>query len=345
MQGSVNDAATKAAAAEKIANEAKIKADTANNTSDSVQKQLDTIVINGDSSVEAAQARVDTDGKVHQVLKSRLDADYLKTIKVGNNQNRNLTADKPFLEIASVGGAAALHLTNGEGFTGPYILGIGKDAPGKGLELPNKANGNMITGTQRASVTDPKTYWMQVTQASTTSPLVRLEQNVSNAAPALQLLAFGTPTADQHLFYVGDKSGEAGKIFSEDGRIRWRRNIEIQDKDGSTVSKLKFFSQDGIPENQRHNFFIDKQGAEWYNYSGSAGVWFPFSIKASGGILNISAGGATNTVGTLTVTPIISIKNNMIGFFGATPVTKRTGVAVTPEAIHAALVSLGLISA
>jgi hypothetical protein len=33
-----------------------------------------------------------------------------------------------------------------------------------------------------------------------------------------------------------------------------------------------------------------------------------------------------------------------VGFYGAAPVAKPTGVAVTPEAIHAALVSLGLIA-
>lgn len=37
--------------------------------------------------------------------------------------------------------------------------------------------------------------------------------------------------------------------------------------------------------------------------------------------------------------------NTPVGFFGATPVYKPTGVAVTAEGIHAALVSLGLISA
>ena len=34
-----------------------------------------------------------------------------------------------------------------------------------------------------------------------------------------------------------------------------------------------------------------------------------------------------------------------IGFFGATPVVQRTGVAVSAAGIHAALVSLGLITA
>ncbi|PDZ92562.1 hypothetical protein [Bacillus thuringiensis] len=52
-----------------VANEAVIKAQ-------SVQKQLDTIVVNGDSSIEAAQARVDNSGNAHTSLKSRLDYEF-----------------------------------------------------------------------------------------------------------------------------------------------------------------------------------------------------------------------------------------------------------------------------
>ena len=37
--------------------------------------------------------------------------------------------------------------------------------------------------------------------------------------------------------------------------------------------------------------------------------------------------------------------NRKVGFYGATPVVKQTGVAVTAAAIHAALVNLGLIGA
>lgn len=33
-----------------------------------------------------------------------------------------------------------------------------------------------------------------------------------------------------------------------------------------------------------------------------------------------------------------------VGFYGATPIAKQTGVAVTAAAIHAALVNLGLFS-
>lgn len=79
MQGSVNDAVNKAKTAEQIANDAKTTANSANNTSNSVQKQLDTIVINGDSSVEAAQARVDKYGNASVTLKERLDLEQTKT--------------------------------------------------------------------------------------------------------------------------------------------------------------------------------------------------------------------------------------------------------------------------
>lgn len=46
------------------------------NKSTSTQDQLDQIVIEGDSSVEAAQARVDANGNIHTTLKERIDNDY-----------------------------------------------------------------------------------------------------------------------------------------------------------------------------------------------------------------------------------------------------------------------------
>lgn len=85
MQGSVNDAVNKAKTAEQVANEAKIKSDTANDTSNSVQNQLDTIVINGDSSVEAAQARVDEKGGLHSTLKERIDSDSFRINALSQN--------------------------------------------------------------------------------------------------------------------------------------------------------------------------------------------------------------------------------------------------------------------
>src|SRR5690606_2479555 len=72
----LNTAITDAETAKNISTQADDKATQALTQSESTQTQLDTIVINGDSSVEAAQARVDTDGQAHATLKARLDAEH-----------------------------------------------------------------------------------------------------------------------------------------------------------------------------------------------------------------------------------------------------------------------------
>lgn len=57
-----------------IANLADIKADAAVEQVDNIQAQVNQLVVEGDSSVEAAQARVDAKGKSYPTLKARLDA-------------------------------------------------------------------------------------------------------------------------------------------------------------------------------------------------------------------------------------------------------------------------------
>ncbi|GAB6483366.1 hypothetical protein bcgnr5371_57490 [Bacillus cereus] len=58
---------------------AKERATRADKLSSSVQAQLETIVVSGDSGPEAAQARVDSEGVVHDTLKKRADSDFEKT--------------------------------------------------------------------------------------------------------------------------------------------------------------------------------------------------------------------------------------------------------------------------
>lgn len=72
----LNDAITDSNAALSTANTAKQTADLAKAESESTQTQLDTIVIEGDSSVEAAQARVNNSGTAFPTLKQRLDAEH-----------------------------------------------------------------------------------------------------------------------------------------------------------------------------------------------------------------------------------------------------------------------------
>ncbi len=69
----INNAITDAEQAKNISQGADGKATQALANSESTQTQLDTIVIEGDSSIEAAQARVDEKGVGHSTLKERID--------------------------------------------------------------------------------------------------------------------------------------------------------------------------------------------------------------------------------------------------------------------------------
>ncbi|WP_002145580.1 BppU family phage baseplate upper protein [Bacillus cereus] len=80
-----SQAAAEASAAKDFANQA-------NKLSNSIQKQLNEIVIKGDSSVEAAQAREDETGVVHKTLKDRIDSDVNKI----QYDKRNLVKNADF---------------------------------------------------------------------------------------------------------------------------------------------------------------------------------------------------------------------------------------------------------
>ncbi|GAB6426047.1 TPA: hypothetical protein ACOQ31_005482 [Bacillus cereus] len=75
----------------------------ANQLSESVQEQLNQVVISGDSGPEAAQARVDADGFSHETLKDRIDTDFTRNtneLKKLNGDVSNLNTH--LLDVAKV---------------------------------------------------------------------------------------------------------------------------------------------------------------------------------------------------------------------------------------------------
>lgn len=86
----INAAITDAEQAKITSEDADVKATQALAKSESTQTQLDTIVINGDSSVEAAQARVDEKGVGHTTLKDRIDDGFTKVTSQLNETIRDL---------------------------------------------------------------------------------------------------------------------------------------------------------------------------------------------------------------------------------------------------------------
>src|SRR5690625_2025304 len=91
----INEAIDGANAADVTSKEADTKATQALANSESTQTQLDTIVIDGDSSVEAAQARVDEKGVPHPTLKARIDDGM-------NSVNQQLAETETFFKKESM---------------------------------------------------------------------------------------------------------------------------------------------------------------------------------------------------------------------------------------------------
>ncbi|QEL88545.1 BppU family phage baseplate upper protein [Bacillus mycoides] len=83
-------------AAYREAHDAKTFAEQANELSISIQKQLNEIVINGDSSVEAAQARVEKNGTVHETLKAHTDAIHGEIDIIQSKVNDNAISPDDF---------------------------------------------------------------------------------------------------------------------------------------------------------------------------------------------------------------------------------------------------------
>ena len=95
----LNEAIKDSNMAKEDSSEALDKADTALANSESTQTQLDTIVIEGDSSVEAAQARVDEKGQSHTTLKKRIDDGFTKVTSQLAHEAQQREEDFGYLEV------------------------------------------------------------------------------------------------------------------------------------------------------------------------------------------------------------------------------------------------------
>jgi hypothetical protein len=230
------------------------------------------------------------------------------------------------------------HLLAGANFGAPAaILAIGNDnGDGTSILLPNKAGGKAIVIDQRSTVTSATAYGLHATQSSSAAPLVRLEQNVDGAAAALQLLAFGTPTAGQHLLYVGDPTGQAGRIMAGTGIINWNRDIKISNKSsGEAASYLELSTSSAANSANTKKSFKHSDADYAFGATGSAGVYYPYKVAHSSSAYafqtasNLTAADPLNPLPSEVGTWVtqFSIGHNTLAFFGATKV-KKTGWSV-----------------
>jgi hypothetical protein len=268
------------------------------------------------------------------------------------------------------------HLLAGTSFGGASaaILAIGLDngAGGAGILIANKKGNRGMVVAQQATINSATAYGILVTNSSTLAPAVRIEQNVSGAADALQLVAFGAPTATQNLLYVSDTTGEAWSIRAATGELGGQRTLKISNKAAGAVANYLQLSTSGSANssNTRKSYHGAVEDV-FYGATGGAGQYYPYKILHTGSTLRIQT--AANIISADPLAPlpsefgtasdhiVVSHANGLtlaaaagkLGFYGATAVVKATLAAAATDAattqtlvndIRAKLIALGLFA-
>lgn len=124
----------------------------------------------------------------------------------------------PYVTLSNNGSKASLHLISGEGFSGPYILGIGSDYGNVGLYVSNKRNGIGTFITNEATVTGGASYALRVVNYAPAAPGASFQIASATAEAALELTSNAAASLqDRKLLRV---NGSPGGVFTEYGSIR-----------------------------------------------------------------------------------------------------------------------------
>ncbi|MEK5115433.1 glycosyl hydrolase family 28-related protein [Bacillus sp. FSL R5-0677] len=147
---------------------AKEQAISANNTSESVQKQLDTLVLAGDSSVEAAQARTNANGVTKTTLKQRADDDYKELTSLLSDISLNIKKSGAVGDNATDCTQMIQGMINSlEGKGGEILIPEGKFIVSQ-LKIPSYVS---LVGTGRKSILKQK--------SGSDIPLITLKKDTS----------------------------------------------------------------------------------------------------------------------------------------------------------------------
>ncbi|AZS07298.1 hypothetical protein PP505_gp28 [Gordonia phage Dorito] len=231
------------------------------------------------------------------------------------------------------------HLETEPGFSGGEtgLLGIGNSHGTGGVTavmVSNKYQGRGITVHQKNTVVgNAAAYGFFGIQQSTAAPLMRLEANGAGVAEALQLVALGGPTAGQKLMSVTAGSATS-YIDASTGVLTWQRDVRIE-RGGSRTARLVLTAGSDVTEDNKSRLFAGDEAITFMRRSGTANTKYMgrvtprfgggLSFQTSGN-LTTSTPDADNALDAITWTTQIDIGHNMLGFFGATAVTKPTAL-------------------
>lgn len=202
----------------------------------------------------------------------------------------------PLVEIGNTGSQSTFHLTTGEGFSGPYVLGIGVDHDdATGFVVSVKADNNVGFG-------------LNLEETAGADSIGLLGANFSLGTLIALRKAGG---ASGPLVNLRNDYGGTGPIFAA-GTTEGRNTIEIGE-DGELI-----IAQDAAnPHTTRLAPSGGGNNLGMYQYSGAPGLWFPSAIQTSSNFTHLMAGGAA-AIGGESLGSIFKWGNtNQWGFFGS----------------------------
>lgn len=237
--------------------------------------------------------------------------------------------------VAGSGGAA---IGIGVGYTG-------NPSGGTGLLVDNWCGGIGILLQNLPSITDATSKGFYGVQNSEIAPLLEFQQARNDAAVLARFVGrpSGTGRLTEWVWNAGASLG--GYVSAVDGSLRWTAPIVAES--GAPTIRLESSSS-------LHRSIWDTGAGNrirFYQFSGTPDLYYASQMVTATDEWKFQVAVQPAGIGSETMLDAINLKGGAfatqpkIGFFGAAPVVKPTGVAVTAAGIHAALVSLGLIAA
>jgi hypothetical protein len=234
------------------------------------------------------------------------------------------------LEVACDNQTATAESYLSTGFTdcaGIWLRANGTARAGVGLAIGNPANVQFDVGigfTSQGTGGPVLTNSIRVDDSSTTSILI-------NGTHSVAAFAVASATANNGVLIGGVTSLSTGAA-----------RLEVQ---GSSTFQDPLVYIGSTSQNQAYKVLLrNSSGTGFWGVSAATDGFLTGTVAGDLVLTAGSTGKALHLGGTVSTVEVT--RDNKLGFYNATtPVAQQTGVAVNATAIHAALVSLGLITA
>ena len=248
----------------------------------------------------------------------------------------------------------SLRSTSGVGAAGADIIfQTGNNGATETMRILNSGFVGIGTPTPVANINSTTARNLDITSSNFANIVLHGSDTVEasihggSAGAGLGFSIAGSATASDN--FIQFKTGNTNSSYSLTERMRITSAGEVLINTTSAISGVKLHVNVGTNQNLWVRSVSSVTTIEAANDAGSAGVALVIQatdIKLSAASGTITIPDAVNFVlNATTGTKFGTGTTQKLAFYNATPVAQQTGVAVTAAGIHAALVTLGLITA